>query len=133
MESWLGREEELSALFESAMDAVVVLDAAGGITRVNPAAEKLFRCTAEDLLGENLRDFLPPESAARFADKTAETRTIFRAGDFARDADVVNRRHVDKEAARQSHVAGNARALLAEGFLGDLDDDFLTGLQHFGN
>jgi len=61
------REEELSALLASAMDAVVVLDAAGGITRVNPAAEKLFRCTAEDLLGENLRDFLPPESAARFA------------------------------------------------------------------
>jgi PAS domain S-box-containing protein len=61
------REEELSALLESAMDAVVVLDAAGVITRVNPAAEKLFRCAAEGLLGGNLRDFLPPESAARFA------------------------------------------------------------------
>jgi PAS domain S-box-containing protein len=60
------REEELSALLDSAMDAVVVLDAAGGISRVNPAAERLFGCTAEDLLGENLRDFLPPESAAQF-------------------------------------------------------------------
>jgi len=61
------QEEELSALLASAMDAVVVLDATGVMQRVNPAAEKLFRCTAEDLLGEALRDFLPPESAARFA------------------------------------------------------------------
>jgi PAS domain S-box-containing protein len=57
-------EEELTALLDSAMDAVVVLDAAGGITRVNPAAERLFACSEEDLLGENLREFLPPESAA---------------------------------------------------------------------
>src|SRR4029079_4583407 len=60
------REEQLSALLHSAMDAVVVLDAAGEITRVNPAAERLFGCTAEDLLGEDLRDFLPAESAAQF-------------------------------------------------------------------
>jgi len=60
------REEELSALLDSAMDAVVVLDAAGCITRVNPAAERLFGCTSEDLLGEDLREFLPPESAAQF-------------------------------------------------------------------
>src|SRR2546430_17230048 len=85
------------------------------------------------IAGCSSNDEAAGESAARFADKTAETRTIFRAGDFARDADVVNRRHVDKEAARQSDVAGNARALLAERFLGDLNDYFLTGLQHFGN
>jgi PAS domain S-box-containing protein len=60
------REEQLSALLDSAMDAVMVLDAAGGITRVNPAAERLFGCKAEDLLGENLREFLPPESTAQF-------------------------------------------------------------------
>ena len=59
------REEQLTALLDSAMDAVVVLNAYGVMERVNPAAEKLFGCTAEDLLGENLRDFLPPESAAR--------------------------------------------------------------------
>jgi PAS domain S-box-containing protein len=60
------REEALSALVDSAMDAVVVLDAAGGITRVNPAAERVFGCTAEDLLGENVREFLPPQSAVQF-------------------------------------------------------------------
>lgn len=60
------REEQLSALLVSAMDAVMVLDVTGGITRVNPAAERLFGCTTEDLLGENFRDFLPPESVAQF-------------------------------------------------------------------
>jgi PAS domain S-box-containing protein len=59
------REEELTALLASAMDAVVVLDGAGVVTRVNPAAERLFGCTMEDLLGENLREFLPAESASR--------------------------------------------------------------------
>ncbi len=42
-------------------------------------------------------------------------------------------RHVDQEAAGQSDVAGDARALLAKGFLSDLDDHVLAGLQHFGN
>lgn len=60
------REEELSALLESAMDAVVVLDAAGRIRRVNPAAERLFGCASAELRGEDLRGFLPPESATRF-------------------------------------------------------------------
>ncbi len=59
------REEELAALLDSAMDAVIVLEATGRIARVNPAAERFFRCTAEDLLGENLRDFLPADSAAQ--------------------------------------------------------------------
>jgi PAS domain S-box-containing protein len=60
------RERELTALLDSAMDAVVVLAAPGRIVRVNPAAEKLFACTAEDLLDENLRDFLSAESAVQF-------------------------------------------------------------------
>jgi formate hydrogenlyase transcriptional activator len=59
------REEELAALLDSAMDAVVVLDAELKITRINPAAERLFGCTAEDLHGENLRDFLPPNSVTQ--------------------------------------------------------------------
>jgi formate hydrogenlyase transcriptional activator len=60
------REEQLAALLDGAMDAIVVLDAAGVMTRVNPAAERLFGCTAEDLLGENLQYFLPADSAAQF-------------------------------------------------------------------
>ena len=57
------REEEVSALLGSAMDAIFVLDSTGNMTRVNPAAERLFGCTAEDLVGENFREFLPLDSA----------------------------------------------------------------------
>ena len=60
------REEQLAALLEGAMDAIIVLDAASAIIRVNPAAERLFGCTAEDLVGEQLRDFLPAVGAAQF-------------------------------------------------------------------
>src|SRR5882762_7228955 len=45
----------------------------------------------------------------------------------------MNRRHVDQEAARKRDVTGDACAFLAERLLGDLNDDVLSGLQHFGN
>src|SRR5262249_46863855 len=73
------------------------------------------------------------ERPARFANQTAEPRTVFRTGDFARNADVVNRWHINEEAARQCDMASDASAFLAEGFLRDLHDDFLVGLQHFRN
>ena len=72
-------------------------------------------------------------SAARFTDQTAQARAIFGGSDFAGNADVVNRWHVDQEAAGQRDVACDARAFLAEGLLGDLDDDVLAGLQHLRN
>jgi PAS domain S-box-containing protein len=59
------REQELSALLDNAMDAILVLDARMKIVRVNPAAERLLGCTREDLVGESINDFLVPESAAR--------------------------------------------------------------------
>src|SRR5258708_12880563 len=45
----------------------------------------------------------------------------------------MNRGNVNKETARQSDVAGDAGTLFAERFLGDLDDDILSSLQHFGD
>jgi PAS domain S-box-containing protein len=59
------REEQLSQLLESAMDAILVLDDRLQIRRANPAAERLFGCTAEDLEGESMKGFLAPESVAR--------------------------------------------------------------------
>ena len=59
------REQQLSLLLETAMDAILVLDAEMKIIRGNPAAERLLGCTAEDLVGENINDFLVPDSMAR--------------------------------------------------------------------
>src|SRR6202030_1046732 len=53
--------------------------------------------------------------------------------DFARDADVIDGRHIHEETSGQSNVTGDARALFAERLLGDLDDYILTSLEHFGN
>jgi hypothetical protein len=59
-----------------------------------------------------------------------QARTLFSGCDLPRNAGVVERRHVHEEATRESDVAGDARALLAEGFLSDLDDDLLALLEH---
>jgi len=61
----LRREEQLSLLLESALDAILVLDERLVITRVNPAAERLFGGSAEDLLGERVTDYLTEDSAGR--------------------------------------------------------------------
>src|SRR6202035_3567047 len=70
---------------------------------------------------------------AGFADQTAKARTIFRRDDLARNAGVMNGRHVHEKTSGQSDVTGDARALFAERLLGDLDDYVLTGLEHFRN
>src|SRR5208282_1783317 len=70
---------------------------------------------------------------AGFADEAAEARTVFGGNDFARDAGVMDRGHIYQEAAGERDVTCDARAFLAERLLGDLDDDVLTGFQHFGN
>jgi GAF domain-containing protein len=51
------REEQMALLLESAMDAILVLDGRMQIVRVNPAAERLLGCTAEDLLGGEPQGF----------------------------------------------------------------------------
>ena len=57
---------------------------------------------------------------------------LFVGGDLARDADVVDRRHEDQEAAGQRDVGGDARAF-RDRLLGDLDEDLLARLQQFGD
>jgi len=57
------REEQLSTLLETAMDAILVLDANLKVVRINQAAARVFGCTAEDMMGESLNDFLIPDSA----------------------------------------------------------------------
>ncbi len=58
------REEQWRALLDSALDAIVVLDAGLRVTRINPAAARLFGCAAGDLVGEGLSGFLARDSAA---------------------------------------------------------------------
>src|SRR5713226_9946908 len=45
---------------------------------------------------------------------------------FARHADVIDRWHVDDEASRQGDVRSDARALLGDRLLGDLNENLLA-------
>jgi PAS domain S-box-containing protein len=49
----------LRAVVQSAMDAIVALDAEQRIVLFNPAAAAMFRCPAEEALGQPLDRFLP--------------------------------------------------------------------------
>ncbi|HZZ77726.1 MAG TPA: sigma 54-interacting transcriptional regulator, partial [Gemmataceae bacterium] len=61
------REEKLGRLVDSAMDAIIELDHANRVTRLNAAAEKIFRCTSEAVVGDVFGNFLAAESAARLS------------------------------------------------------------------
>jgi PAS domain S-box-containing protein len=65
------REEKLARLVDTAMDGIVELDDALNVTRMNPAAERVFGCTAAEAIGSAFGRFLSPESAARLADLAA--------------------------------------------------------------
>ncbi len=51
-------EERLASVLASAMDAIVTLDAEQRVTLFNPAAEKVFRCQAADIIGQSFEPFL---------------------------------------------------------------------------
>ena len=52
------REEKLGRLVDSAMDAIIELDSNLCVTRVNPAAEKVFQCQITDMQGQSFQKFL---------------------------------------------------------------------------
>ena len=51
-------EERLASVLASAMDAIVTIDAEQHITLFNPAAEKIFRCRASEVVGQPFDPFL---------------------------------------------------------------------------
>jgi len=52
-------EAQLSAIVESAMDAIITVDSAQRVVLFNRAAEQVVRCRKEDALGGTLERFLP--------------------------------------------------------------------------
>jgi PAS domain S-box-containing protein len=66
------REEKVGRLLSSAMDAIIELDDRLQITRVNPATEKVFRCPAEQMTGQDFRRFVSQKDADRLLTLSAE-------------------------------------------------------------
>lgn len=49
----------LLAVFETAVDGVILIDARGLVLMFNPACEKLFGYTAEEVIGQNVKILMP--------------------------------------------------------------------------
>jgi PAS domain S-box-containing protein len=66
-------EQTYRALFESAPDAVLVIDSDGSIVALNPQAERMFGYAAQELRGQPIERLLPE----RFADAHRAHRTNY--------------------------------------------------------
>ena len=53
------REERLRSITRTAPDAIVIIDEMGIIDTVNPAAERLFGYSSNELVGENVKILMP--------------------------------------------------------------------------
>ena len=53
------REERLRSITRTAPDAIVIIDETGVIDTVNPAAERLFGYSGDELVGENVKILMP--------------------------------------------------------------------------
>lgn len=52
-------DTQLQVVFETAVDAIIVINARGEILAANPAAEQLFGWAADTLIGQNVRILMP--------------------------------------------------------------------------
>ncbi len=62
----------LSNLVNSAMDAIISIDESQRITLFNRAAEQMFRCSAEEAIGQSLDRFIPARLQEAHRDLVAE-------------------------------------------------------------
>jgi PAS domain S-box-containing protein len=68
------REEKLGRLVDSAMDAIVELDGALQITRANTAAEQLFQCGGDGLVGRSFAELLDEKGRKRLSEAINELK-----------------------------------------------------------
>ena len=64
-ESLLAREQQLTGIVETAMDAIITIDASQTVVMFNRAASQMFGLPAEQALGRHLDDFIPAELLQR--------------------------------------------------------------------
>ncbi len=55
-------EQRLQAIIQSAMDAIIIVDAAQRIVLFNASAEQIFRCPAAEAIGTAISRFIPGQS-----------------------------------------------------------------------
>ena len=61
------REQKLGRLVGNAMDAIVEIDRHLAVTQMNPAAERVFGCSAAAVIGQSFSHFLVPDAREKLA------------------------------------------------------------------
>lgn len=64
--------EQIRALYESALDAIIAIDSRQRIVAFNPAAEKMFGWNARELIGKPLAWLMPEDQRDRYTEIVAE-------------------------------------------------------------
>jgi PAS domain S-box-containing protein len=64
-----------TSIFETALDAVISIDAAGRVVEFNPSAERMFGYRRDDVVGREMAALIIPETL-RDAHRTALTRVV---------------------------------------------------------
>ncbi|MBV9626024.1 MAG: PAS domain S-box protein, partial [Acidobacteria bacterium] len=59
-------EQRLQGIIDSALDAIITVDADHRIVVFNKAAEQIFRCSATSALGQKIESFIPEQSREKF-------------------------------------------------------------------
>ncbi len=65
LRSFQESEERLRAIVNSTIDAIITIDAKGITRSFNPAAEKLFGYSADDIIGQNINCIVPEPDRSR--------------------------------------------------------------------
>jgi PAS domain S-box-containing protein len=50
------KTELFESMFESSIQPIIVIDRLGRVQHYNPASEKLFQYTAEEMIGKNIKN-----------------------------------------------------------------------------
>ena len=157
------REEDLRNLVENDIDALVVIGEAGDVSYVNPAAEKLFQVSREEMVGKRFLDgnysrgeseISVPQSDGSVRLGQMRTSSIFWAGaksDLASIRDVTEQTNDRIEAVRANeaksqflaHMSHEIRtpmnsvlgmtSLLYQTDLSDEQKDYLDSIRTSGN
>ncbi|UJR83699.1 Hypothetical protein I5071_57700 [Sandaracinus amylolyticus] len=70
------QRERLSAILESAVDAIIATDSSGRVALFNRAAERAFGCTAADAVGRSIEVFLPDARFPSISQECSASRPL---------------------------------------------------------
>ena len=87
MRELLQSEARYSEIVNSAMDAIVAFDDTGTVTLFNAAAERMFKCTANDAIGKPVTRFFPTDVSSVTVEEIC--RTAHGVPDKRGDAEVL--------------------------------------------